>query len=64
MAYSDTHKLYDQLVKYPQEIIPLMDHTISNFYMGLFEDADLSNQQLKVSVVTLHLIGSLMCSSL
>ncbi|KAI8343423.1 MCM2/3/5 family-domain-containing protein [Chlamydoabsidia padenii] len=48
MAYSDTHKLYDQLVKYPQEIIPLMDHTITNFYMGLFEDADLNNQQLKV----------------
>jgi hypothetical protein len=27
--------------------------------MGLFEDADLNNQQLKVSVVTQHLIGSL-----
>ncbi|KAI8093568.1 MCM2/3/5 family-domain-containing protein [Halteromyces radiatus] len=48
MAYPDTHKLYDQLIKYPQEIIPLMDHTITTFYMGLFEDIDLNNQQLKV----------------
>lgn len=48
MAYPDTHKLYDQLIKYPQEIIPLMDHTITNFYMGIFEDANLNGQQLKV----------------
>ncbi|CAO3624659.1 unnamed protein product [Cunninghamella echinulata] len=48
MAYPDTHKLYDQLIKYPQEIIPLMDHTITNFYMGIFEDANLNGQQLKI----------------
>lgn len=51
MAYPDTHKLYDQLVKYPQEIIPLMDHTITNFFLGLFEDANLNGQQLKVIII-------------
>ncbi|CAO3644787.1 unnamed protein product [Cunninghamella blakesleeana] len=48
MAYPDTHKLYDQLIKYPQEIIPLMDHTITNFYLGHFEDVNLNGQQLKI----------------
>ncbi|KAI8059175.1 MCM2/3/5 family-domain-containing protein [Gongronella butleri] len=48
IAYSDTHKLYDQLIKYPQEIIPLMDFTITQFYQSLFEDADLQGQQFKI----------------
>lgn len=47
-AYSETHKLYNQLVKYPQEIIPLMDHTITEFYMGLFPNTDFGRLQLKV----------------
>jgi len=47
-AYNDTHKLYDQLVKYPQEIIPLMDHTLTEFYMGLFPNSDFGRLQLKV----------------
>ncbi|KAL9555809.1 hypothetical protein MBANPS3_002179 [Mucor bainieri] len=47
-AYPDTHKLYDQLVKYPQEIIPLMDHTITEFYMGLFPNDDFGRLQLKI----------------
>lgn len=47
-AYSETHKLYDQLVKYPQEIIPLMDHTITEFYLSQFTNADIDGLQLKV----------------
>ncbi|KAI8374534.1 MCM2/3/5 family-domain-containing protein [Radiomyces spectabilis] len=47
-AYNDTHKLYDQLVKYPQEIIPLMDHTITDFYIQHFDDDYLDNAQLKI----------------
>jgi DNA replication licensing factor MCM4 len=47
-AYPETHKLYDQLIKYPQEIIPLMDHTITEFYLSQFSHTDFNGQQLKV----------------
>ncbi|CAO3631076.1 unnamed protein product [Mucor hiemalis] len=47
-AYTETHKLYDQLVKYPQEIIPLMDHTITEFYLSQFTNADIDGLQLKI----------------
>jgi DNA replication licensing factor MCM4 len=47
-AYPETHKLYDQLVKYPQEIIPLMDHTITEFYLSQFPTEDFNGLQLKV----------------
>lgn len=47
-AYPETHKLYNQLVKYPQEIIPLMDHTITEFYLSLFPSHDFNGLQLKV----------------
>ncbi|ORX45319.1 MCM-domain-containing protein [Hesseltinella vesiculosa] len=48
LAYSDTHKLYDQLIKYPQEIIPLMDFTITQFYTTLHDDVDMNGQQFKI----------------
>ncbi|OBZ81830.1 DNA replication licensing factor MCM4 [Choanephora cucurbitarum] len=54
MAYSVTRKLYDQLVKYPQEIIPLMDHTITEFYFGLFPNTDFNGLQLKVRPFNLN----------
>ncbi|CEP08142.1 hypothetical protein [Parasitella parasitica] len=47
-AYRETHKLFDQLVKYPQEIIPLMDHTITEFYIGMFPNTDFDSLQLKI----------------
>lgn len=28
LSYPSTRKLYYQLINYPQEIIPIMDHTI------------------------------------
>ncbi|KAI7878565.1 MCM-domain-containing protein [Lichtheimia hyalospora FSU 10163] len=48
LAYRGTHKLYDQLVKYPQEIIPLMDHTIRTFYADLYHVQDDVFEQLKI----------------
>lgn len=48
LAYRGTHKLYDQLVKYPQEIIPLMDHTIRTFYADLYHVQDDVYEQLKI----------------
>jgi DNA replication licensing factor MCM4 len=47
-AYPDTHKLYDQLVKYPQEIIPLMDHTVTEFYLSRYDDDYDAGISLKV----------------
>ena len=48
MAYRGTHKLYDQLVKYPQEVIPLMDHTIKVYYQELYPDPDEAVDQIKI----------------
>lgn len=35
LAYPSTHKLYHQLIKYPQEIVPIMDHTIKDCMVAL-----------------------------
>ncbi|KAJ8323951.1 hypothetical protein BDV3_002130 [Batrachochytrium dendrobatidis] len=40
-AYPPARRLYQQLVRYPQEIIPLMDHTLTDIYLEKFEDSDL-----------------------
>ncbi|KAI9310604.1 MCM2/3/5 family-domain-containing protein [Dichotomocladium elegans] len=48
LSYRGTHKLYDQLVKYPQEIIPLMDHTVRTYYTELFPEPDDVLEQLKI----------------
>lgn len=56
-AYPETHKLYDQLVKYPQEIIPLMDHTMTEFYLSLYPSHDFNGLQLKVTFFCLICLG-------
>ena len=48
LSYRGTHKLYDQLVKYPQEVIPLMDHTIKAYYLELFPEDEMV-EQIKVN---------------
>ncbi|KAH6570542.1 hypothetical protein BASA50_008269 [Batrachochytrium salamandrivorans] len=40
-AYLPARRLYQQLIRYPQEIIPLMDHTLTDIYLEKFDDADL-----------------------
>ncbi|KAI7858561.1 MCM2/3/5 family-domain-containing protein [Circinella umbellata] len=44
LSYRGTHKLYDQLAKYPQEVIPLMDHTIKAYYLELFPEDEMVEQ--------------------
>ena len=38
--YKDCTKLYHQLCKYPQEVIPLMDDVLTQYYLDLFPDVD------------------------
>lgn len=38
--HQGSEKLYKQLVTYPQEIIPLMDFTLTEVYMSMFEDVE------------------------
>nr|KAJ3421249.1 hypothetical protein HK105_004111 [Polyrhizophydium stewartii] len=40
-AYRPSRRLFDQLIRYPQEIIPLMDHVLTNIFLDKFEDAQL-----------------------
>ncbi|ORY93281.1 MCM2/3/5 family-domain-containing protein [Syncephalastrum racemosum] len=47
LAFPTTRVLYDQVVKYPQEVIPLMDHCISSLYLELFDDVSEQNARLK-----------------
>ena len=39
-AYPPCKKLYSQLLKYPQEIIPLMDHTLTELFLDRFPDVE------------------------
>lgn len=39
--YGPSVKLYHQLVRYPQEIIPLMDHTLTEIFLDLFDDVQM-----------------------
>ncbi|KAJ3049510.1 hypothetical protein HK097_009509 [Rhizophlyctis rosea] len=40
-SYPPSQKLFNQLKRYPQEIIPLMDYTLSEVFMDMFEDAEI-----------------------
>jgi DNA replication licensing factor MCM4 len=39
--YLPSQKLFHQLVHYPQEIIPLMDHVLTDFFLERFDDGTL-----------------------
>ncbi|KAJ3287407.1 hypothetical protein HDU79_005724 [Rhizoclosmatium sp. JEL0117] len=37
-VYGATKQLYIQLIRYPQEVIPILDHCLSEYWYELFED--------------------------
>ncbi|KAI8918917.1 MCM2/3/5 family-domain-containing protein [Entophlyctis helioformis] len=43
-AFDPEHRLYDQLVRYPQEIIPLMDHTLTDIFFEMFDDVQVGGK--------------------
>ncbi|RKP40286.1 MCM2/3/5 family-domain-containing protein [Dimargaris cristalligena] len=45
LAYPRSVKLYHQLVQYPQEIIPLMDHVLTQIFHELFRDIEFHGGQ-------------------
>ncbi len=48
-SFEPSKKLYKQLIQYPQEIIPLMDHVLTELFLDRFESSSLGpNQSLKV----------------
>jgi DNA replication licensing factor MCM4 len=47
-SYAPANKLYYQLLRFPQEIIPVMDFTVTKVFLDLFEDAEISAQGLVV----------------
>eukprot|EP00948_MAST-09A_sp_MAST-9A-sp1_P001448 g1448.t1 len=55
-AFPETRELYNQLVKYPQEIIPLMDWAVFQIYKELFGEEDPLVQSTKrIQVRTFNL---------
>ncbi|KAJ3385823.1 hypothetical protein HDU84_002005 [Entophlyctis sp. JEL0112] len=52
--YGPTKKLYVQLLRYPQEVVPLLDHTLVEYWYELFEDEARSDVQITVRPFNLH----------
>jgi DNA replication licensing factor MCM4 len=48
LAYHETRLLYRQLLNFPQEIIPLMDMVISEYFCELFPSVDISSDPIQV----------------
>ena len=58
--YEHSRKLYHQLVTYPQEVIPLMDHVLTEIFVEKFQDTNLmEDQMLKVRPYNLPRIVNL-----
>ena len=38
-AYAPSRKFYNQLIRYPQEIITLLDHALTEIFLQRFPDA-------------------------
>ena len=48
-SFEPSRKLYHQLVRYPQEIIPLLDHTLTEIVLDKFPDSHFTeNDMMKV----------------
>ena len=48
-SYQSARRLYHQLIRYPQEIIPLMDHCLNEIFLERFEDAEIpAEESIKV----------------
>lgn len=40
-SYEPSKRLFEQLIRYPQEIIPLMDHVLTDLFIERFDDGTL-----------------------
>ncbi|KAJ3391820.1 hypothetical protein HDU92_008786 [Lobulomyces angularis] len=47
-SYPPSTKLYNLLIRYPQEIIPVMDYVATDFIMEMFENYDMHDSGVKV----------------
>ncbi|KAI8806476.1 MCM2/3/5 family-domain-containing protein [Cladochytrium replicatum] len=53
-GFESSRNLYYQLIRYPQEIIPVMDHTLTEVFINTFEDVDLEGQAMRVRPFNLN----------
>jgi DNA replication licensing factor MCM4 len=52
--FPSTKRLYDQLVKYPQEIIPIMDLVVYEEFTRIFGKDSLGQQRIQVRAFNLR----------
>lgn len=52
LAFQGTHKLYHQLVNYPQEVVPIMDQTVKDCLVALYQDGPV--EQIERNVYTVR----------
>ena len=63
-AYAPSSKLYHQLVRYPQEIIPLLDHTLTEIFLEKFPESQFTeNDMMKVCLFLLTSRSDLLISN-
>ena len=54
-SYHPTRLLFDQLLAHPQEMIPIMDMTVNEYFMELFPDVgDIINNPIQVHITILE----------
>ncbi|KAJ2993813.1 hypothetical protein HDV02_002056 [Globomyces sp. JEL0801] len=58
-SYEPSQKLYFQLIRYPQEIIPLLDHVLTDIFQERFEGALPEGMSLKVRPFNLPTVVNL-----
>jgi DNA replication licensing factor MCM4 len=54
-SYAPSRKLYYQLLRYPQEIIPLLDHTLTEIVLEKFPEATHLTENDMMKVRPFHL---------
>ena len=52
-SFLPTRRLYEQLVRYPQEIVPIMDLVVHQEYTNLFGAEALQNARIQVRTFNL-----------
>ncbi|KAJ2556987.1 MCM DNA helicase complex subunit [Coemansia sp. RSA 1933] len=57
-AYPQAHRLYKQLVNYPEEVVPIMDYVLTEMYMEQFPEADAELVQADLKVRPYNLSAS------
>ncbi|KAJ1917971.1 MCM DNA helicase complex subunit [Mycoemilia scoparia] len=58
LAYPESFRLYRQLVSYPEEVIPIMDHVLTETYISMFPDEEYDSETFGLRIRPFNLINT------